>query len=909
MNKSKILYHVIYGIASMGMLLLSSCASDDMMPDFEQKGSPMMLGVDVMQAGQAKDSRACAPAIRNFQMKTNMSKPVYVQMSSEASIDKHDIQNSTEDKDYRDSRGVSVTSDSFYDQFGVFYYQYGKNDSWNNIVAGGTVSPTGNNIAVQKSAGWHTDKYWPGAEYKLSFFAYAPYDADYKNASGTKYIQLASNIKGYPSLDYTVPDKVEEQQDLLVSAELSTQDMEGDYNKVIGMKFYHTLSAINFKIGSTMAPGRISKIEIKGVYNKGSYDFGTKEWTVGTSSVANYSITPNYVIGDQRGVVFTGLEDSKNDLLLLMPQTVPSGAKIVVTIEDGPNYSSAHEMELPIEGHEWKAGYTITYSLSTSQENGEYIFSVSKINSLTTEMASTVNYKVSSYMQSYYGSQTPVAWKAKYALDNQIDNDGYQEKYGDVVLGGFVFNMDSPTAATSNLSASLAALEDPVSDASRNEHTRTLRGNAIRGTKENPYDLSTLGGSHNMSTANCYVVSAPGWYKFPIVYGNCIKNGVNNTAVFGTASKFSSFLNHLDNQISNPWLVENDGVVPTDAIMLWQDAYKMIEPDSLGITADKKYFIFKVNKDKICQGNALLAVRDESKNILWSWHIWVTDENLSKSIPVFNQKGSEYDFMTVPLGFCEPDKRTYKSRKIGFYFEQEGSGLTASVTFEHSSTSILEYGVNAPFYQFGKNTPMRLGTGMSNTFKKLYMASGYSLSVKSGYSTRGNAIKNPLVHYYTSQGDWNTKRRLTDVWDVNNGGATVYDKSTNPSEKTIYDPCPVGYKVPEPAAYSGFTKSGGDTSTSSEFNVSGSFNKGWTFYTRPNKQGGTIFFHALNIVAWDEASFYKGFNSAVSYLTCGPHSNTGNDQGRSLYGEKGRIISSADWRRCYEMPIRPVVDN
>lgn len=34
------------------------------------------------------------------------------------------------------------------------------------------------------------------------------------------------------------------------------------------------------------------------------------------------------------------------------------------------------------------------------------------------------------------------------------------------------------------------------------------------------------------STANCYVIKEPGQYKFPLVYGNGIKNGKVNNAAF-----------------------------------------------------------------------------------------------------------------------------------------------------------------------------------------------------------------------------------------------------------------------------------------------------------------------------------------------------------------------------------------
>lgn len=904
MNKSKLYLYIFYLLLAMGVLALASCASDDLAVDGGQKGSQMSLGIDVMQVTEGAKTRAAAPAIRNYQMKTTDGKPVYVQCSSEAFINKH---NATSGKGEA-SRGVSITSDTFYDRFGLFYYQYDKGKSWASIVAEKAESPTVSNMAVEKSAGWLTDKYWPGADHKLTFMAYAPFDNDYKNGS-SKYIQLATSVKGYPTLTYTVPAKVEDQKDLLVSAETATQDMVGDYNKVIGMKFYHTLSAINFKIGSTMAPGRISKIEIKGVYNKGAYDFGSKEWSDQSGSV-NYTLTPNYVIGDQRGVVFTGVDDTKNDLFLLMPQTVPAGAKIVVTIQDGANYGSSHEMELPIEGHEWLPGYTITYSLSTSQENSDYIFSVSKIASID-KAATTVKYNVSSYVQSYYGSQTPVGWKAKYAVDEQIETEGdYSEELGDVVTGGFIFDMPSPTATTSAVTANIAALLPPVSDPSTNTHTATLRAASPKGTKGNPYDLSTLDGARSQSTANCYVVNAPGWYKVPIVYGNCIKNGTNNTAVYGTSTAMANFVNHLDKQITDPWLVNNADVLPSEAILVWQDAYNMIPSDSVGITSDKKYFYFKVNEDYICQGNALLSVRDDNKKILWSWHIWVTDEELSSAtnVPITNQKKTVYNLMAVPLGHCNPDRRIYKPRELKFEFEQEESGMTAEVLFSQSTTSYLEYGLNVTYYQYGRSTPERfIGTGIAKTLKTLY-GDEYPAVARNAAVTRGTAIQNPTTHYYVERGEWCSKRLQRNYWDVKNTINGLYDKATNPSVKTIYDPCPVGYKVPEPEVFTSFTTTGTNSTSKAAFNVFGAWNQGWTFYTEPNKQGSTYYLHAFCDISYT-GSIYGSVGSMLRVRTTGSNEYNNLDCGIGLYFTSSTIENRNRSRRCTGLTIIPESDD
>ena len=64
-----------------------------------------------------------------------------------------------------------------------------------------------------------------------------------------------------------------------------------------------------------------------------------------------------------------------------------------------------------------------------------------------------------------------------------------------------------------------------------------------------------------------------------------------------------------------------------------------------------------------------------------------------------------------------------------------------------------------------------------------------------------------------------------------------------PVIKTIYDPCPVGLKIPETNAFTGFTISGSQETNPAQFNVSGEWDYGWHF-----KAGGgsteTVYFPA-----------------------------------------------------------------
>ncbi len=58
-------------------------------------------------------------------------------------------------------------------------------------------------------------------------------------------------------------------------------------------------------------------------------------------------------------------------------------------------------------------------------------------------------------------------------------------------------------------------------------HIDALKKATPKGSAAHPYNLAnqTNGGAKVENTANCYVVNAPGYYSFPMVYGNAIKNG------------------------------------------------------------------------------------------------------------------------------------------------------------------------------------------------------------------------------------------------------------------------------------------------------------------------------------------------------------------------------------------------
>ena len=60
------------------------------------------------------------------------------------------------------------------------------------------------------------------------------------------------------------------------------------------------------------------------------------------------------------------------------------------------------------------------------------------------------------------------------------------------------------------------------------QRINTLRQAQQRGSAATPFDLSTQGDTRPRTTANSYLITAPGFYRIPLVYCNAIENGATN---------------------------------------------------------------------------------------------------------------------------------------------------------------------------------------------------------------------------------------------------------------------------------------------------------------------------------------------------------------------------------------------
>ena len=399
----------------------------------------------------------------------------------------------------------------------------------------------------------------------------------------------------------------------------------------------------------------------------------------------------------------------------------------------------------------------------------------------------------------------------------------------------------------------------------------------------------------NKNTANCYVIHNPGTYKFPTVYGNSIKNGTTNTKAY-TSTKtgpniLTKFLKADGTEITKP---EIEGI--KDACLIWQDIKDLIS--NISFDSANQYVKFEVKKETIHNGNAIIAVRDASNTILWSWHIWVTEEDLTP-VEITNKQNVKYSLLPVNLGWCsEGEAIDYAQREVMVRIKQSNSNKIVEVAL--TQTGYCEgdrKAGNCTFYQWGRKDPMLGKDGTSsNKDKECFTTDAQYKFVPKGLNTAD--IKEYIKYPYKFNVNSDMDGKYYNLWNVDNERVNVNDDDV---VKTVYDPSPVGYTVTAPNTFTGFTRSGQNSGNSSEWNVQGSFDKGWHFYCKPNKQGHTLFFPACGCRN-NRSGALTNVSTYGCYWAAGPNYTY---YGRRLGFYSGYISTLDDTHRSYGHSVRP----
>ena len=344
------------------------------------------------------------------------------------------------------------------------------------------------------------------------------------------------------------------------------------------------------------------------------------------------------------------------------------------------------------------------------------------------------------------------------------------------------------------------------------------------------------------NTANCYIVSAPGWYRIPAVYGCAIKDGADNPSSYtgaGGTNILKEFLDYQDQPITSPWIP----YTLTSADVVWDDANHMVAPDATRITrAPRTAFCKKLNGrqyvyfyvDDIAQGNAVVAAKDASGIVVWSWHIWAVTKptdylklvplqsnaltvnqhpsggasNPYQSIYKENGLGTNYFWKDKDLGHNgkEDGYITINPRYCDVEFTQYFKGkVVTKIVRRFLQSGVKDDADIAPMYQWGRKDPVRSD---QNPPTVEIPAVWHSPAV---VQNLGNTIKHPEIMYLGPNEELPQGIRYDNLWNtnVNKRITTSYSNGTTTGsldryvEKTIYDPSPVGYCLPNMYAFTG----------------------------------------------------------------------------------------------------------
>lgn len=578
---------------------------------------------------------------------------------------------------------------------------------------------------------------WPGGENRtLKVFAYAPYKA--------KGVELSSmSTKGTPVISYTVPSEVSQQEDLMVAV---SEEYAANADCKIELGFTHSLTAVSVKAGDDGVKATISKVEIVGVFGKASLTWGQGSW-YNHSQISSYSQDIEVNKSSSGGEYLANGEGT----FMLLPQTLPSGACLRVTYNDG---SGDKLITASLEGRTWEPGTNVCYTIHAS--DGEYVYFLEVVEPGDfSKKGESRNFSVKSYKINSVAT-VPMPWSLSYSEDS-VNYEGTHPAW-------FSVDTESGSGGLDAVSSTINVNEADKTDRKRYQNQ----------------DLSMMDFQGNQTrtrtTANCYIINGSGAFKLPLIYGNAITNSEINQSAYTYTGVGEPFYNAYGEIIDGPYI---EGA--TSAGVVWQNVDGLVTVNAVIEEGNPDFINITVADDLLTSGNALIAVYDKDGYILWSWHLWICPFEI-KYIEGIKEG---YYYLNVPLGkyFQDFKPESYYTARKYYLRVNQHNGIHKDFTINQEggyTTDVMTEVGSFLYYQWGRKDPICLDyySYESDYIEPIYMS-----------------IHNPTVFY---SGD----RTIYYSYDCKWGAAEDFSNYWNQS-KTIYDPCPPGMCVPDKEYFDG----------------------------------------------------------------------------------------------------------
>lgn len=901
-------------LAGVAACAVSSSCTDDTFDKYGQQGASGMLAFDVTAPSSWTDGSVttCVAdkdiSIRKLTYSGGGKNLYLVTEIAEAAVDTAASNAIT--------RGTTTTGETFKSHsFGLSAICYtgdwpeeGEENKWTTNFA--------HNVEVKcdGQGTWKSEKplHWVGSE-NIKFFAYSPYSAAIPASSEENAIDAgdatpsiihsATDATGIPTLTYTVPQDVTKQIDLMYATANCGGSGIGDIqNGAVQLNFKHALTAVTIKTGENMLAGKVTKIEISGVYGSGIYPIGAKEWKTADKAERTFSIDKETTLGAEKDDIMTGSdavlnEDKDGYTFMMIPQTLPEKAKLTVVFTD--EFSKTEwTLTADLKEQQWPMGSMVTYSINSTGIVVEPVVSLTiKRDGLWPDGGyNRLEDSQKLGITSLYGNEMSDGEKSAYlpvsgylhdveisacvqmtqagkktetlALPYTIEYSTDKEKWFSKLDNKDIWIPASPESFRSETGTAVkGAIRLPAQSAFEKSREKLLEA-VPKGSEIAYYDL-VANNPVKQESANCYLIHAPGYYKLPTVYGNTYNN-IDYSKTYTYLGTFpdknvekhvlKNFVGHDNIRISN---IQIPNV--NDAIIVWQDSPDLVTDVRL---ENDGWVYFRIPEETINQGNAVIAVRNSAKEILWSWHIWVTHQSWARDdvqqSAAKDEGGEHFQFAPCNLGYCCPhegnDKRQVYMRFLvtmpgGSKQILQKFGTMPQGTPQPDKDGIFTFtqpviiksiaGDNT-YYQWGRKDPML--PGVYNAKIRSQAPSTYleelDMENKMFYSTKeyrftssetGRSIGESILYPYhffmhkrpTTDTDNNgtddfrrrhwhdgsdamyTMESIMNYWNSQlDRDGTVGDAFPNNMNvtKTIYDPSPAGYKMPPPSAFSKFFK-------------------------------------------------------------------------------------------------------
>ena len=267
------------------------------------------------------------------------------------------------------SRGSKKSALSDYSSFGVTAI-YPSSSSDYTVLLDNQQATTGANskwfVADNSNAKW------PMNNELVSFHAYAPHSTKiYSMLSST-----ADNTNVLTTIHYDASKTdITNQPDLIVATQTGSRS-NASANKDVALQFTHALTAVTFAMSSDLADvigtgANLEKVRLVGIPNQGDCQLMAKDGkhTAASQSWTNINGSETFEFDLSKLNVTAGKDlalTSGNQTLMMIPQTLPSGAKAEFIFKIN-GYSQTLSVDLA--NTKWVAGSSVIYKLSAKAIN------------------------------------------------------------------------------------------------------------------------------------------------------------------------------------------------------------------------------------------------------------------------------------------------------------------------------------------------------------------------------------------------------------------------------------------------------------------------------------------------------------------------------------------------------------